>query len=325
MTTADTPGDWQPTASLATLRHRARALARTRAFFVGRGLLEVETPSLVSAAASDPQIESVAVATAPGGYLHTSPEYAMKRLLAAGFPDLWQLCRVFRAGERSRLHNPEFTLLEWYRRGMDLAGLMRETADYVACILEDPDPGRPVETISYREAFRRELSVDPLEAPTATLAGLAAGRGLAASSLASSSRDDLLDFLVATALGPALGRGVITCLHHYPASQAALAALDPAEPGTALRFELYAEGVELANGYVELADADEQARRFAADAAERGRRGLPPHPGDTRLIAALRAGLPACAGVALGFDRLLMLATGAASIDAVIALPAERA
>jgi elongation factor P--(R)-beta-lysine ligase len=319
-----TAADWGPTADLAALQRRALALAQTRAFFAARGLLEVETPIRVQAAASDPQIEPVALAGG-GGFLHTSPEYAMKRLLAAGLPDLWQLCRVFRAGERSRLHNPEFTLLEWYRRGLDLDGLMRETCDYVRAILGDAGATRVIETISYREAFRRELQLDPLVAPQDVLAAAASAHGLVPGSIEGATRDELLDFLVSAVVGPRLGRGGLACLHHYPASQAALAALDPHEPDTALRFELYADGIELANGYVELADAEEQARRFAADEAERRRRGLAPHAGDPRLLAALRAGLPPCAGVALGFDRLMMVALGAASLDAVIALPWERA
>ena len=259
------------------------------------------------------------------GYLQASPEYAMKRLLAAGSGDIYQLGPVFRAGERSATHNPEFTLLEWYRQGFDLPALMRETAGLVLRLLEGWRPPWTVEYLSYRDAFLRELQLDPFEATNARLGDVAREHGLAPVSLASATRDELLDFLVATQVGPRLGAERLTCLHHYPASQASLAQLDAANPQTALRFELYGDGLELANGYVELADAAEQARRFEADQAERRRRGLAAHAGDTRLLAALQSGLPACAGVAVGFDRVVMLALGAARIDAVLALPAERA
>src|SRR5690606_32019455 len=169
---------------------------------------------------------------------------------------------------------------------------------------------RRLEALAYAEAFRRELNPDPLPAATDELAALAQQHGLAASSIAGASRDDLLDFLVAVVVGPRLGPGRLTCLHHFPASQAALAQLDQADPRTALRFELYAEGIELANGYVELASAAEQRQRFEADLTERRRRGLPGPDMDTRLLAALESGLPPCAGVALGFDRVAMLALG---------------
>ena len=319
--------DWRPTARRAAWVARAQLAERTRAFFAARGVLEVETPALGAAATSDPQIQSLRVLDPQGaalGYLHSSPEYAMKRLLAAGSGDIYQLCRVYRAGERSRLHNPEFTLLEWYRLGFGLQALMQETAALCQQLLDDGPP-RPVEYVSYQEAFLRHLGVDPLAASTEHLAERALAHGLAGSSLATSTREELLDFLVATQVGPRLGEAGLACLHHYPASQASLAQIDAQDPRTALRFELYAQGIELANGYVELGDAREQRRRFAADRRERQRRGLAPHGGDDRLLAALAAGLPACAGVALGFDRLLMVRLGAASIDEVLALPIERA
>ena len=320
--------DWQPTARRSALVQRALLAARTRAFFAARDVLEVETPALVGAATSDPQIASLAVTGPDGsarGFLHTSPEYAMKRLLAAGSGDIYQLCKVFRADERSGLHNPEFTLLEWYRLGFSLQQLMDETATLAQQLLAGSGPARPVHAVSYRDAFLGHLQIDPFTASEAVLSAASAQHGLDGRSRATATRDELLDFLVATQVGPRLGLGALCCLHHYPASQASLAQLDPAEPGTALRFELYADGVELANGYVELGDAGEQRQRFAADAAERSRRGLPAHAGDARLLAALEAGLPPCAGVAMGFDRVLMLALGERRIDAVLALPAERA
>lgn len=321
--------DWRPGAARRALEGRAQLMARTRAFFAARGVLEVETPAIGAAATSDPQIESFAVTGPDGrqqGFLHTSPEYAMKRLLAAGSGDIYQLCKVFRAGERSGQHNPEFSLLEWYRLGFTLAELMAETAGLAGELLAIyGGTPRPVETLSYRDAFLSRLSLDPFKADVDSLSRLALEHGLAAESVATATRDELLDFLVATQVGPTLGRGSLCCLHHYPASQASLAQLDADDPATALRFELYAEGVELANGYVELGNAAEQGRRFEADQRERIRRGLAPHAGDGRLLAALEAGLPACAGVAMGFDRVLMLALGEKRIDAVLSMTAERA
>ena len=321
--------DWRPTATPAAMQHRAAMLARTREFFAQRDVLEVQTPALVQAAVTDPQVESYSVFASSGSrplYLHTSPEYAMKRLLAAGSGDIYQLCQVFRAGEAdSSLHNAEFTMLEWYRLGFALPQLMAETAQLVLHLLDPSASPRPIETLSYCEAFRRALRLDPLDCTLEELAAAATRHGLARSSVATASRDDLLDFLIASQIGPRLGLAGLTCLHNYPASQAALAQLDPADPRTALRFELYVQGIELANGYVELADAGEQARRFEADGRERARRGLTAHAGDRRLLAALQHGLPPCAGVALGFDRLVMVSLGAKRLKAALAMPVDRA
>ena len=320
--------DWQPTATLQALRLRAQKLAQARTFFATRNVLEVETPALARHAATDPQIESLAVRDPQDGRcgdLQPSPEYAMKRLLAAGSGDIYQICRVYRAAERSRLHNPEFTLIEWYRSGFDLQQMMQETAQLAALLLDGPDSPRAFQYTSYSEVFSRYLGLDPLQASLAQLQSAADRQGLQASSIADCSRDDLLDLLMATAIGPQLGRKALTCVHHYPASQAALAQLDAADARTALRFELYAEGIELANGYVELGDAALQQQRFIADSLERQRRGLTAHTGDPRLLSALQAGLPACAGVALGLDRVLMLALNAQHIDDVLAFAQERA
>lgn len=319
--------DWRPSASPAALKLRAELLDRTREFFRSRRVLEVETPLAVSRTVSDVQIESLRVSGDPLRFLHTSPEYAMKRLLAAGCGDIFQICKVFRAGERSALHNPEFTMVEWYRQGLDLDAIMAETAELVATLTAGHWAGSKakVQSLSYCDAFRHELGIDPLQVTDAELAKICATHGLMPQSLDDASRDDLLDFLIATVVGPRLGREGLTCLHHYPASQAALAELDARDPRTALRFELYAGGIELANGYVELADSAEQARRFASDAAGRARRGLDAIAPDERLLAALESGLPRCAGVALGFDRVLMLAAGATRLDEVLAFPWEKA
>lgn len=318
--------DFAPDATLGQLARRAMALAKVRAFFHERDVMEVDVPALVNAPVTDVNIHSAEVRL-PGDAarrfaLHTSPEYAMKRLLAAGSGDIYFLGHVFRGAERGRLHNPEFTLIEWYRRGMTLADLMQEVADLVSGLC-----GRPfdVEHIAYRAAFARETGLDPFAAPHEALTNAAAALGLGAREINASSRDELLELIMGARVGPRLGAGKLTFVYGYPATQAALARLDPADPRTALRFELYAGGIELANGFDELADATEQRARFAADLRERARRGLPCGPVDERLLAALAAGLPACVGVAVGFDRVLMLAEGARLIDEVLPFTVERA
>jgi elongation factor P--(R)-beta-lysine ligase len=326
------PGeDWRPTASAEALVRRAALLARARAFFASRNVLEVDTPALVNAAVTDVHIHSARVELeqhAPAYFLHTSPEYAMKRLLAARVGDIYQICHVVRAGERSRLHNPEFTLLEWYRVGFSLESLMSEVEALVRELLGTAVGARAGERLSYRDAFRRALQLDPLTASLADLARLTRTLGYRPQGCASASaadRDEQLELAMGALVGPKLGRGTLTFVHRYPASQAALAQLDPEDSRVALRFELYCEGVELANGFQELASAAEQRARFQHDLAERSRRGLPRIELDERLLAALEAGLPACAGVALGFDRLLMLALGARHIDEVLTFPTSRA
>lgn len=317
---------WRPAAGIDALRRRARLLAAARDFFRERSVLEVQTPVALAATVTDVHVQSLALAGSPRRYLQTSPEYPMKRLLAAGSGDIYQICPVFRAEESSPLHNPEFTMIEWYRLGMDLPTIMSETAALAGTLLQagGHEPA-PVESLSYAQAFQRELGIDPLDCGARQLGQLAESHGLAVSSVHAASRDDLLDFLIATRVGPALGRGRLTCLHHFPASQAALAQLEPDDPRVARRFELYMEGVELANGYVELGDSAEQRRRFAADLAERERRGLEMPGMDDQLLHALAHGLPPCAGVAMGFDRVVMLAVEAASIGEVMAFPWERA
>jgi lysyl-tRNA synthetase class 2 len=315
---------WRPTARLARLEQRAALFARVRAFFAARGVMEVDTPVLVNHAVSDVHIHSARVELAGGAvlYLHTSPEYAMKRLLAAGSGDIFQICHVVRGFERSPLHNSEFTLLEWYRMGYALKDLMAEVEALLREVAEELTSGT-TEQVSYRDAFLAELALDPFTASTHELTQAAELAGFVARDNAH-SRDDLLDCLMACRVGPNLGRNGLTFVYAYPASQAALARLDPHDAHTALRFELYRHGVELANGYHELASPEKQRARFAADNAERMRRGLPTVGLDEHLLAALRQ-LPDCAGVALGLDRVLLLASGAAHIDEVIAFPTERA
>jgi elongation factor P--(R)-beta-lysine ligase len=319
--------DWRPTASRVLLKQRALLLAGVRRFFAAREVLEVDTPFLVNHPVSDVHIHSARVefADAPARFLHTSPEYAMKRLIAAQSGDIYQICHVVRGLERSPLHNTEFTLLEWYRLGFSLFDLMTE----VEALVRELAPsvaGASVERVSYRNAFLRALALDPFTASRADLEHAAEGLGFVRGTAdLPDTRDDLLDFLMATRVGPALGGTGLTFIHGYPVSQASLARVDPEDPRVAQRFEVYRNGVELANGYRELACASEQRARFKADNLERGRRKLPVFPIDEQLLAALAAGLPDCAGVALGFDRLLMLASGAAHIDEVLAFPTERA
>jgi lysyl-tRNA synthetase class 2 len=332
--------DWRPSASLEVLRLRARLLERIRAFFARRGILEVETPVLSRSAATDPALASFLTRyRGPGHpqgvtlYLHTSPEFAMKRLLAAGSGSIYQICRVFRDGECGRLHQPEFTMIEWYRVGFDHHALMDEVAELIGEVLAAAQPpasllaAEAAEKMSYREAFLRHAGIDPFEANTEAF--LAAGRahGLAPppATLAADELDGWRDWLLTHLVEPKLGRGRLTFLYDYPASQAALARIRPGDPPLAERFECYLEGVELANGFHELTEAVEQRARFERDLARRRQQGLPAVPVDEELLAALEAGLPEASGVALGFDRLVMLAAGAGSLAEVMAFAFDRA
>jgi lysyl-tRNA synthetase class 2 len=318
--------DWRPTATPAALRQRAALLARTREFFAERGVLEVETPALSGAGVSDPQIESLV--TRLGGmprplYLHTSPEFPMKRLLAAGSGDIYQLCRVFRDGERGRWHNPEFTLLEWYRLGFDDAALMSEVEALTARLLAPQRRLEPAERLTYAEALRRHAGVDAHGATGRDLERAAVAHGIDCK--ADLDRDGMLDLLMGLVVGPKLGREQPCFICDYPASQASLARLKPGLPPVAARFEFYLDGIELANGFHELSDAGEQRDRFTRDLAVRRARGQAQPPLDERLLAALEVGIPDCAGVALGFDRLIAIAVGAVRLSQAIAFPIDNA
>jgi len=327
-------GGWQPTAALDILKLRARMLERIRAFFFERGVLEVETPILSSAAITDPALASLATRYTgplfPHGqtlYLHTSPEFPMKRLLAAGSGSIYQVCKVFRDGEAGRLHNPEFTMIEWYRVGFDHHRLMDETGELVMQLLASSLSLQAPEKLTYREAFQRHAGLDPHAATTEEFAR-AAQRHRIDVPRDLRGHDDLSiwrDLLLTHVVEPGLGRGQLTFIYDYPASQASLARVQPGNPPLAARFELYLNGVELANGFHELADADEQRMRFERQQHARTAAGLPAVPMDAHLLDALGHGLPECAGVALGFDRLVMLAAGARSIAEVIAFAIDRA
>lgn len=316
--------DWRPSADLEVLRRRAALLATVRRFFEERGVLEVDTPLLAAHTVTDPvlhalSVQSSSVAAHPR-FLQTSPEYAMKRLLAAGSGAIYQIARAFRDDEQGRWHNPEFTLLEWYRPGLDLEGLMAEVADLVLPLLGRQRSQR----YTYRSLFLEILNLDPFTASENELA--AAGRRCVDAGKMEGGRDLWLDLLMTHVIEPALRQRGVVFVHDYPSSQAALARcrrVDGIE--VASRFELYVDGVELANGFHELTDAGEQARRFDADNHVRRQQGLIERAPDGYLLAALEAGLPDCSGVALGLDRLLMVMCGAARLAEVMAFDWQRA
>jgi lysyl-tRNA synthetase class 2 len=310
---------YERAASFTTLRQRAAMLAALRAFFAARGVLEVETPTLSAAGVTDPAIESIRAevrSLEPARrYLQTSPEFAMKRLLAAGSGDIYQLCRVFRDDELGRWHQPEFVLLEWYRVGWDEQRLMTEVAELVAacCAAAGRAPARSTR-VRYADALEAALGAAP-DAPTAELARRLAGNGIDVPP--ELAHDAVLDLAFGTLVVASFDAAALTFVYDYPASQAALARLKPATPPVAARFEAFSGGIELANGFHELNDAAEQRRRFVAERERRIASGHHAPPLDERLLEALGS-LPDCAGVALGFDRLVALATGQESVAAAM-------
>jgi lysyl-tRNA synthetase class 2 len=301
-------------------------LEGARAFFSERGVLEVETPILSTAAVSDPQIESLAtqIAGLPGRrYLCPSPEYAMKRLLAAGSGDIYQICKVFRDAERGRWHNPEFTMIEWYRVGLDDAALMDEVEALIGKLLAPSRVLAAADRLSYAAALQRHAGVDAFVSSEDELLEAARRHGIQCN--AELDRDAKLDLLMGLVVGPRLGRGNPCFVCDYPASQAALARLKPGLPRVAARFELYLDGLELANGFHELAQPQEQRARFTHDLALRRERGQVQAPLDENFLAALESGLPDCAGVALGFDRLAAIALGANQLSDAMAFSIDNA
>ena len=319
---------WQPSASIPNLLKRAAIMAEIRRFFADRGVLEVETPCMSQATVTD--IHMVPFETrfvGPGHsegrnlYLMTSPEYHMKRLLAAGCGPVFQLCRSFRNEEMGRHHNPEFTMLEWYRPCYDMYRLMNEVDDLLQQVLEC----QPAESLSYQQAFQRYLELDPLSADKAQLRDAAAKLDLSNVADSEEDRDTLLQLLFTFGVEPQIGQDKPTFVYHFPASQASLAQISTEDHRVAERFEVYYKGIELANGFHELTAAREQQQRFERDTRQRAARGLPQQPIDLNLLAALEAGLPDCSGVALGVDRVIMLALGAESLAEVLAFPVDRA
>ena len=322
--------EWRPTAGLAALKRRAAMLAELRAFFAERGVLEVETPLLSAETTLDLHLEPLSSrAEAPGVerarmYLQTSPELAMKRLLAAGSGSIYQVCKAFRGGERGRWHNPEFTILEWYREGWDVRRLMREVAALIETLLAGSRRLEPATYVAYADLMRQHAGIDPHEASIEVLRR-AVEDSPSPVDTSGLDRDDLLSRLFGERIEPRFAPDRVTVVFDYPASQAAMARLNASDPRTAERFEAYVGEIELANGYGELCAPAEQRQRMERDLASRHRTGRPLPPTPSRFLAALESGLPHCAGVALGLDRLLGLDLQAGSIDEMIAFPVERA
>ena len=315
---------WQPSAPIANLLKRAAILVEIRRFFADRGVLEVETPTMSQATVTDVHLFPFETRfVGPGAaecltlYMMTSPEYHMKRLLAAGSGPIYQMGRSFRNEEAGRHHNPEFTMLEWYRPHYDMYRLMNEVDDLLQQVLDCES----AEPLSYQQAFLRHLDIDPLSAEKAQLREAAAKLDLSNIADTEEDRDTLLQLLFTVGVEPHIGREKPAFVYHFPASQAALAEISTEDHRVAERFEVYFKGIELANGFRELTDGREQQQRFEQDNRKRAERGLPQQPIDYNLLAALQHGMPECSGVALGVDRLVMLALGAESLSDVLAFP----
>lgn len=315
---------WQPSASLEMLKARAQLLSQLRDFFAARGVLEVETPLLAQTTASDIHIQSWramsdSAGNGPAMFLQTSPEFAMKRLLCAGCGSIYQIGKAFRVEEHSKCHNPEFTMLEWYRLNFSLADLMQEVEQLVCSVTSQSTIPR----YTYRDVFQKHLGIDPHAAKLGDLETITQQHiHLVAGEL---QRNDYLQLLLSQVIEPKMSGSWF--IYDYPQQQAALAQVKPDDHGTpvAQRFELFCDGMEIANGYQELTDPIEQRRRFESDLDYRKRHQLEVYPLDERLLEALNTGLPNCAGVALGIDRLLMLVTGASGIDQVLTFPTNQA
>lgn len=318
---------YQPTCSIEALKARAEMYQKIRQFFAERKVLEVETPVLSQAAVTDVHLASVQVQRHIHGklntqYLQTSPEFPMKRLLASGSGAIYQICKVFRDDEHGRKHNSEFTMLEWYRPGLDLKALMHETADLLeTCLAHRFGEIRPM-ILSYKHAFQDRLDINPLQATLKQLKDTAHRVGLNLD--LGNDRLGYIDLLFSHFVEPSLGFDAPVFLTDFPPEMASLAKVKTDEDGelVAARFEVYIEGLELANAYDELLDAKVLAERFDADNIERAQQGLPVIPTDQHLLAALPH-MPECSGIALGIDRLLMVAMNKMKIDQVITFPAE--
>lgn len=317
---------WCPTAAIDMLRERAKLIGKIRHFFAERDVLEVDTPVLSHATITDPYVVGIPALFKNSNsssekivYLQTSPEYAMKRLLAAGTGAIYQINKAFRQGEVGRLHNPEFSILEWYRPGFDHHALM----DEMDLLLQITLQTAPAERVSYAEIFARHLQLDPHRADIIELEKCAKQKIPLSGEI--SHRDAWLDLLWTHCIEPVVGLDRPIFVYDFPSSQAALAKIRAEDPPVASRFEVYFKGVELANGFHELQDAKEQAKRFEQDLVFRKQQSLPEITLDERFLAALNHGLPDCAGVALGIDRLVMLALGCKSVSEVISFSFERA
>lgn len=316
-----------PTASIETLKKRALILAAIRSFFWEREVLEVETPALSQYGTVDLHIDSFSVNSGfdqTKRYMHTSPEFAMKRLLAAGSGSIYQICHCFRDGEKSRLHNHEFTMLEWYRTDFSYIELISEVDGLVRMVLGPAAQTMETECITYHMMFNSYLGINPFTATIEQLQNCAVENGINISHESmGDNRDDWLNLLLSHVIEPQLGRGKITFVLDYPASQAALARISPYDSKIAERFELYLEGVEIANGFQELCDPQEQEQRFIEEQQNRAENGKMDIPYDKNFIGAMSQGLPECSGVALGIDRLIMFALGLDDIREAMSFPAD--
>lgn len=292
---------------LHRLKDRSTMLQESRSFFIQRGFLEVDCPILSDSASIDSHIDLITATyrEQQTRYLHSSPEYGMKRLLAEGIGDIFQLSHVFRDGEHGKKHNPEFTLVEWYRVGQTFTQIIEETCEYIRLFLGQV----PSTTISYHEAFIHYAGIDYTKMECKDLLQYIQQHNISSyPEIDLADKDDLLNLILADRLEPYLGKGGLTVLTHYPASQAALAKIvEKNGERVAERFEVYYQGKELANGYHELADPIEQKHRFAERNLKREQLGKSPLPSDIRFLEALTSGMPDCCGVAVGFDRLMML------------------
>jgi len=322
---------WQPSCPIEHLRTRAQMLAAIRRFFDEHEVLEVETPLLCRATGTDPQLDffSSQFKFPPNQqtlFLQTSPEFAMKRLLAAGSGSIYQICKAFRNGEAGRYHNPEFTILEWYRIGYDLRQLMAEVAELLQQLLQPFHAVLPINQISYQQLFFDSTGLDPLIFSVEGYRAYAAANSLPeAIELCGNDHALWLDFIFSHRVQQMMVRDTIYLLHAYPAIQSSLARLNVDDPRISERFEVFVNGMELGNGFFELADPLEQEARFDREIAYRLSQGLPAVSKDDAFLDALRSGLPDCSGVAIGLDRLLMITTGSASIGEVLAFPVSHA
>ncbi|NNF66145.1 MAG: EF-P lysine aminoacylase GenX [Gammaproteobacteria bacterium] len=314
---------WRSAAGQDALVVRARLLAAARSFFASRDILEVQTPVLISSTCTDPNIPSVAARYRHDDamYLRTSPEHAMKRLLCSGSGDIWQIGPVFRNGELGRYHNPEFTMIEWYRHGFDHHDMADET---VALILHLLQSQAQITRMSYAEIFLSATGLDPHRCAVQDLQDVLLRFDINTPASMGNRKDDWLDLTLSTVVLPTIDPNTILIIYDYPESQSALARIRHDSPPVAERFEVFSGGVELANGFHELADAEEQRQRFLSEQDRCRKLGIDPPPRDHLLLQAMEHGLPDCAGVALGFDRLLMLATGSQKLADVIAFPFDR-
>lgn len=326
-----TESSWKPGCSLELLHRRAQMLALIRQFFADREVLEVETPLLCQGSGTDPQLDFFTTEfnfspTPQKLFLQTSPEFAMKRLLVAGSGSIYQICKAFRNGEAGRFHNPEFSILEWYRVGFDLHQLMDEVAELIALVLKPQLPALKTVKISYGELFLQKTGLNALEYSAEAYRDYALSEGLAeAVSICENHHGLWLDFIFSHKIQPQLVGNQFFLIHSYPASQASLARINAENPAIADRFEVFVNGVELGNGFFELADEPEQRARFEKETAFRRQNRLPEVLMDERFLAALDAGLPDCSGVAIGLDRLLMLLAAENNIDRVLAFSSTRA